>query len=273
VHPEDSGWSGDVFRTANADKGPFRVEYRLRRADGTYRWAIDAAAPRFGEDGIFLGYVGSVLDITDRKQVEEHRELLINELNHRVKNTLTIVQSMASQSLKQMSEENRPKVQAFEDRLFALARAHDVLTRENWEGAELREIINEVVEPYLRQKTKHFAIDGPRLRLIPRIALAIAMAIHELATNAAKYGALSVASGCVFITWTITSDETPHLELCWQERDGPPVALPTRRGFGTRLIERSLATDVGGDVRLTYDPAGVVCVMNVPLNNADKQVD
>jgi PAS domain S-box-containing protein len=267
VHPDDSGWSGDVFRTANAQKGPFRVEYRLRRADGTYRWAIDAAAPRFGEDGTFLGYVGSVLDITDRKQVEEHRELLINELNHRVKNTLTIVQSMASQSLKQMSEENRPKVQSFEDRLFALARAHDVLTRENWEGAELREIINEVVEPYLRQRTKHFEIDGPRLRLIPRTALAIAMAIHELATNAAKYGALSVSSGCVFITWTVMSDSAPHLELRWQERDGPPVSPPSRRGFGTRLIERSLATDVGGDVRLTYEPAGVVCVMNVPLKD------
>jgi PAS domain S-box-containing protein len=267
VHPEDRQWSGDVFRTSNARQGPFRVEYRLRRADGTYRWAIDAAAPRFGEDGTFLGHVGSVLDITDRKQVEEHRELLINELNHRVKNTLTIVQSMASQSLKQMSEENRPKVQAFEDRLFALARAHDVLTRENWEGAELREIINEVVEPYLRQKTKHFEIEGPRLRLIPRTALAIAMAIHELATNAAKYGALSVPSGCVFITWSVPSGAVPHLELRWQERNGPPVSPPTRRGFGTRLIERSLATDVGGDVRLTYEPAGVVCVMNVPLSD------
>jgi two-component sensor histidine kinase len=217
--------------------------------------------------------VGSVLDITDRKQVEEHRELLINELNHRVKNTLTIVQSMASLSLKQLSEENRPKVQAFEDRLFALARAHDVLTRENWEGAELREIINEVVEPYLRQKTKHFEIEGPHLRLIPRTALAIAMAIHELATNAAKYGALSVPSGCVFITWTVTSESLPHLELRWQERDGPPVSRPTRRGFGTRLIERSLATDVGGHVQLTYDPAGVVCVMNVPLSDETGMLD
>ncbi|MBJ6125118.1 PAS domain S-box protein [Microvirga splendida] len=399
VHPDDSGWSGEAFRASNAAHEPFRVEYRLRRADGTYRWAIDAAAPRFSEDGTYLGYVGSVLDITDRKEIEdrlsasaaefrtltnaapalvwasandgsiiymnerwheytgqrvedaigfgwtammhpedakrilpywqhcretgetyegearyrrrdgeyrwhtfralphagpdgaiekwfglsvdiherkqwdEHRELLINELNHRVKNTLAIVQSMASQSLRQVSEENRPQAKAFEDRLFALARAHDVLTRENWEGAELREIIKEVVEPYLRQKTKHIEIEGPRLRLIPRTALAIAMATHELATNAAKYGALSVPSGCVFITWTITSDEIPRLELRWQERDGPPVVAPTRRGFGTRLIERSLATDVGGDVRLTYEPAGVVCVMNVPLSDEGGAAD
>jgi PAS domain S-box-containing protein len=273
THPDDKEWSGKLFRDANASQEPFRLEYRLRRADGTYRWAIDAAAPRFSEDGTFLGYVGSVLDISDRKQVEEHRELLINELNHRVKNTLTIVQSMASQSLRHMSEENRPKVQAFEDRLFALARAHDVLTRENWEGAELREIIHEVVEPYLRQKTKHIEIEGPRLRLIPRTALAIAMAIHELATNAAKYGALSVPSGCVLISWTVTSAHVPHLELRWQEQDGPPVSPPTRRGFGTRLIERSLATDVGGEVRLAYERTGVVCVMNVPLNDADKPMD
>jgi PAS domain S-box-containing protein len=394
VHPNDRDWSAKMFQDANARREAFQLEYRLLRADGTYRWAIDAAAPRFGGDGTFLGYVGSVLDITDRKQVEdrlrvseaefrtmtnatpalvwtssndgritymnerwheftgqtveealgfgwidtvhpedaerirpywqhcretgeiyegelryrrkdgeyrwhafralphvdsdsrgtkwfgvsvdiherkrweEHRELLINELNHRVKNTLSIVQAMASQSLRQVSDENRPQAQAFEDRLFALARAHDVLTRENWEGAELREIIDEVVEPYLRQKTRHFEIEGPRLRLIPKTALAIAMAVHELTTNAAKYGALSVPSGCVVITWTITPGVEPRLTLRWQERNGPLVAPPARRGFGTRLIERSLAQDIGGDVQLTYAAAGFRCMVNIPLSDA-----
>ncbi|MFL5192591.1 MAG: sensor histidine kinase, partial [Microvirga sp.] len=122
--------------------------------------------------------------------------------------------------------------------------------------------------PYLRQKTKHFEIEGPRLRLIPRTALAIAMAVHELATNAAKYGALSVPSGCVVITWAITPGDVPRLVLRWQERGGPPVTVPTRRGFGTRLIERSLAQDIGGEVRLTYAPAGAVCVMDIPLSEA-----
>lgn len=393
VHPDDREWSGQAFQKANAEQRPFRLDYRIRRADGVYRWAIDAAAPRFGEDGSFLGYVGSVLDITDRKQIEdrlsesaaefrsvtnaapalvwaadrdgriiymndrweeftgqstrdafgfgwaemvhpddaerilplwehcrrtgenyegeiryrrtdgeyrwhtfralphlgsdgaiekwfgvsvdiherkqwdEHRELLINELNHRVKNTLAIVQAMAAQSLRQLNEESRPKLKAFEDRLFALARAHDVLTRENWEGAELQEIIKEVVEPYLRQRIQHFEIEGERVRLIPRTALAIAMAIHELTTNAAKYGALSVPSGCIRITWTITSDETPLLVLRWQERNGPPVATPTRRGFGTRLIERGLAQDLGGEVQLRYEPAGVVCIVSAPLDD------
>ncbi|MDG2571220.1 sensor histidine kinase, partial [Vibrio parahaemolyticus] len=154
----------------------------------------------------------------------------------------------------------------FEDRLFALARAHDVLTRENWEGAELREIIDEVVEPYLRQKTSHFDIQGPRVRLIPRTALAIAMAIHDLATNAAKYGALSVPSGCVVITWTLTPGAAPRLVLRWREHNGPPVTAPTRRGFGTRLIERSLAGSFGEQAGIRYEPPGVVWSIEAPLS-------
>jgi two-component sensor histidine kinase len=144
-----------------------------------------------------------------------------------------------------------------------------VLTRENWEGAELREVVNEVVEPYTRGNPERFEIAGPRLRLSPPQALAIAMTVHELATNAAKYGALSVPAGSVAITWNSTRGDTPHLDLRWLERNGPPVVPPTRRGFGTRLIERSLAQDLGGSVHLSYKPAGVVCTMNVPLGAAD----
>ncbi|MFL5204868.1 MAG: sensor histidine kinase, partial [Microvirga sp.] len=248
------------------------IEFLHRSTDGRESWTRVSGIPLRDREGQISGALSVIVDIDEIKRSEEHQRLLINELNHRVKNTLATVQSIASQTLR-----NAPTTEdardALEGRLLALSRAHDVLTRENWEGAELREIINEVVEPYLRQKTKHFEIEGPHLRLIPRTALAIAMAIHELATNAAKYGALSVPSGCVFITWTVTSESLPHLELRWQERDGPPVSRPTRRGFGTRLIERSLATDVGGHVQLTYDPAGVVCVMNVPLSDETRMLD
>jgi two-component sensor histidine kinase len=144
-----------------------------------------------------------------------------------------------------------------------------VLTRENWEGAEIRQIIDEVVEPYTRGNPARFGIDGPRLRLSPPQALAIAMTVHELATNAAKYGALSVPAGSVAITWNSALGDTPHLDLRWLERNGPLVVPPTRRGFGTRLIERSLAQDLGGEVQLTYAPTGVVCIMGVPLGAAD----
>jgi PAS domain S-box-containing protein len=241
MHPEDAERILPYWQHCRETGETYEGEVRYRRRDGEYRWHAFRALPHAGPDGAIEKWFGVSVDIHERKEWEEHRELLINELNHRVKNTLTIVQSMAAQSLRHLNEESRPKLQAFEDRLFALARAHDVLTRQNWEGAELREIIEEVVEPYLRQKTKHFEIDGERLRLIPRTALAIAMAIHELATNAAKYGALSISSGCVVITWTVTPGNVPRLVLRWQERNGPPVSVPTRRGFGTRRPPESSA--------------------------------
>jgi PAS domain S-box-containing protein len=240
--------------------------------DGSHHWLLvraelEVTAATDGPPQIKA--TGIAFDITGRKRWEEQQRLLINELNHRVKNTLATVQAMAAQSLRQLGEESRPKLQAFEDRLFALARAHDVLTRENWEGAELREVVNEVVEPYTRGNPERFGIDGPRLRLSPPQALAIAMTVHELATNAAKYGALSVPAGSVTITWNSTRGDTPHLDLRWLERNGPPVVPPTRRGFGTRLIERGLAQDLGGEVQLTYAPTGVVCIISVPLGAAD----
>ncbi|UVF21605.1 PAS domain S-box protein [Microvirga terrae] len=240
--------------------------------DGSHHWLLVRAEleVKAAADGApQIKATGIAFDITERKRWEEHQRLLINELNHRVKNTLATVQAMAAQSLRQLGEESRPKLQSFEDRLFALARAHDVLTRENWEGAEIRQIIDEVVEPYARGNPGRFGIEGPRLRLSPPQALTIAMAVHELATNAAKYGALSIPAGSVTIVWAVTLDSMPRVALRWQESNGPPVAPPTRRGFGTRLIERGLAQDLGGSVRLSYEPAGIVCTMNVPLNAAD----
>jgi two-component sensor histidine kinase len=146
-----------------------------------------------------------------------------------------------------------------------------VLTRESWDKAELRKIIAEVLEPYIRQARTRFEITGPRLLLAPRMALALAMAVHELATNAAKYGALSTPTGRILIRWTVAENAPPLLILTWEEQDGPPVVQPTRKGFGTRLIERSLAMELGGEVRLSYEPTGVVCVVEAPL--VDIKVD
>ena len=238
--------------------------------DGSHHWLLLRAelevAPR-PDSGVFIKAMGVAFDITGRKLWEERQRLLINELNHRVKNTLATVQSIAAQTFRDVHEESRPKLKAFEERLFALARAHDVLTRENWEGAELREIIAEVLEPYRRLAGERFEVRGPHLRLSPSMALALAMALHELATNASKYGALSVPRGRVSIRWTLTSGDSPKLALQWREHHGPSVLPPTRRGFGTRLIERSLASDLGGHVRLIYDPSGVICRVEAPLND------
>jgi PAS domain S-box-containing protein len=265
THPDDRPQAEAAFLAANAQGAPFRVEYRLRGRDGDYRWAIDAAAPRFGEDGAFLGYIGSVIDITERKRMEEHQNLLINELNHRVKNTLATVQSIAAQTLRNAPTTEQAR-ESFESRLLALSRAHDVLTRENWEGAGLREIVEQALEPYGHHREKRLHLTGRDIRLSPRMALALAMALQELATNAVKYGALANGTGEIEIGWkTDRKASPPMLRLRWEEKGGPPVTPPQRRGFGSRLIERSLAHDLGGDVRIDFAPTGLVCTIDAPV--------
>jgi two-component sensor histidine kinase len=194
---------------------------------------------------------------------ERNLRLLINELNHRVKNTLATVQSIATQTLRssQTTEQAR---RAIEERLLALSRVHDVLTRESWEGAGLAEIVAQAMAPYRHDRDDRLRMQGPEVRLSPRMALAIAMALQELATNAVKYGALSNETGTIAITWCL-EEESKRLRLHWREAGGPPVRAPERRGFGTRLIERSLAQDLDGRVEITFAPAGLVCTVDAPL--------
>jgi PAS domain S-box-containing protein len=209
-------------------------------------------------------------DITDRKRAEEHQRILIHELNHRVKNTLATVQSIASQTLRNACTTQEAK-EALESRLFALSRAHDVLTRENWEAASLHEIAAQAIEPYRGHGRSRIEFAGPSVRISPRMALALAMALQELATNAVKYGALSNESGHVGIRWTIDDTNIPPcLHMRWEETGGPPVKAPERRGFGTRLIERSLAYDLNGKAEIRFDPAGLLCRIAAPLAEADE---
>jgi PAS domain S-box-containing protein len=243
--------------------GSWEGEWRNRRKDGSE--FITASRITAVEIHGRRNWLCVQRDITDAKRAEEHQRLLINELNHRVKNTLATVQSIASQTFKGGHES--AKREAFEGRLFALATAHDVLTREHWEGAELREIVVKALAPFQSDGLERFDLAGPELRLIPRSALALAMAIHELAVNAAKYGALSIASGRVIIRWLVSPGEPRHLTFRWEERGGPTVAPPTRKGFGTRLIERSLALELSGQVKVSYEPSGVVCVIQAPLED------
>nr|WP_244630145.1 sensor histidine kinase [Microvirga tunisiensis] len=188
-------------------------------------------------------------------------------MNHRVKNTLATVQSIASQTLRNAPTPQEAK-RALEERLLALSRAHDVLTRENWEGADLYEIVAQAVEPYSSRGEDRLHLSGPRIRLSPRMALALAMALQELATNAVKYGALSNATGGIGISWSIDATQDPaRFHLRWSETGGPPVQAPTRRGFGSRLIERSLGDDLAGEVRIEFAPAGVTCTVDAPITH------
>jgi PAS domain S-box-containing protein len=210
-------------------------------------------------------YDAAQREIAERREAEGHRELLINELNHRVKNTLTTVQSVAAQTLRNsgVGAEVQDRLSA---RLIALSEAHNLLTEHNWESTTLGEVAEMALRPHRTAPGERFSIGGPEVHLSPKTALATAMALHELATNALKYGALAQANGRVFVQWTVFSEQgEDRLEIIWREEGGPAVTLPTRSGFGTRLIQRGLAAELGGHVELTFPPTGVICRVNAPV--------
>jgi two-component sensor histidine kinase len=187
-------------------------------------------------------------------QARQNQLLMIHELNHRVKNTLAIVQSLARSSL---SESGPDGLEKFNERIFALSRAHNLLTRQGWEGADLRELVSEALESHAGRVT----LNGPDTPLTPNSAVALAMVFHELAGNAAKYGALSVKTGRVTVNWRrLPSD---GLVLTWRETGGPPVAPPTRQGFGSRLITASLRGDLAGSARIDYAREGLTCELTI----------
>ena len=200
-------------------------------------------------------------DITDRKRAEEQRDLLVKELEHRVKNTLSLVQSIAAQSFRNSGVD--PAVQrAFEARLITLSNVHGVLTQRGWDSADLHDVVSSALRPHAALDRERFTVTGPALRLGPKSAVALSMAVHELCTNAIKYGALSADSGHVDIDWR---EENGRLRWQWRERGGPPVAQPSRTGFGSRMIERALAMQLSGTVTIDYRTTGLVCTIDAPM--------
>jgi two-component sensor histidine kinase len=197
--------------------------------------------------------------------------LMVDELNHRVKNTLATVQSLAGQSLRNATTASDGRIM-LEARLRALAKAHDVLTREHWEGASLHEVVAGAMSLYgSGPERSRVESDGPEIRLRPKAAVAISMALHELATNAVKHGALSGDGGRVTIAWQPPGEDDGRFRLEWRERDGPPVSPPGRRGFGSRLLEQGLAHDLAGEVRLIFDRPGLICIIEAPLNQVGQR--
>jgi two-component sensor histidine kinase len=192
--------------------------------------------------------------------------LLIDELNHRVKNTLAILQAIVAQTFRSASKTEREK---FEGRLGALAEAHNLLSTEKWRGSDLQDVIGRVLQPYLLSNPERMQMYGPTVPLSPRLAVVLSMIVHEMATNAAKYGALSNDVGTVRLDWEVTTEDAgPKLRLVWAEASGPPVVAPVQRGFGSRLIERSARDQLGGEATVDFLPRGVVYTVTCALEDA-----
>ena len=239
-------------------------EERTGEAEGQPRIWLSTKAPMRDAAGQVTGVVGVSIEITERKHAEDHLRLMVDELSHRVKNTLVTVQAIAAQTLRGAD----PAIyQALEGRLQALAAVHDVLTRESWKDVGLHEAITNALAPFAEAGEARIQISGPPMRLLPRVAVTLSMALHELATNAIKYGAWSTAAGQVSIRWEITSAAPPRLRMIWSEERGPSVATPTVRGFGTRMIERTLAQDLGGTAKVAFNSAGLTCTIDAPLSD------
>jgi len=254
------------FGAAMQARGAFKHFTRGRDRHGRILWFRCEGTPRFAPDGSFAGYTGCNVDVTEAMVAQEQQRLLINELNHRVKNTLATVQSIAAQTARRADspEDFREK---FETRLIALSQTHNALTRGGWESASLSELLGQEFKPYASEQVR---LDGPEVDLPPRTAVTLGMVFHELATNAAKYGALSTPAGSVSVSWrtVLASGAAPRLILRWREAGGPPVRTPTRSGFGSRLIEGSVKGELGGVSRMVFDPEGFHCRLEIVLSDA-----
>jgi PAS domain S-box-containing protein len=261
--PHDQCPMAVALREGRAVRGEEAI---AERPDGTRVPFIPFPTPLRDASGRIIGAVNMLVDITERKQAEEHQRVLIDELNHRVKNTLATVQSIATQTIR-TSPDIATFSENFEPRLLSLSKAHELLTRQVWTGVNLRDIVCQELEPYDDGSTTRVLLEGPDLTLEPRVSLALSLVLHELTTNAAKYGALSTDQGLVTVQWSAPGSGTPDvLRIDWIESGGPTVMPPARRSFGTRLIERSMTKDLQGTARLDFDPAGLRCLLELPLH-------
>ena len=246
------------------------LEIHYRRKDGSEFWADVFINPVEDEKGAIVQHFVSLMDTTRHKLAQQNAAMLIDELNHRVKNTLATVQSIVVQAVRNSSD---PQVvrESIETRIAALSRSHDLLGREKWEGAGLRDLVREALAPFsvTEGRAERFTIEGANIRLSPKAALSLGIAFNELATNAVKYGAFSNEGGTISINWTLDMEPDGRwLCLHWREKNGPRVTPPSRRGFGSRVLEQGLAHELNGKVSLNYAPGGIVCTIHVPAPQA-----
>ena len=260
VHPADRKVAEQACRDAMRPENPqpYDIEYRtIGLDDGVERW-VSAKGKGYFENGEAVRFIGTVRDISKLKQAETQQKLLTHELEHRMKNTMAVVSAIATQTFRTATTKEEART-IFEARLHVLSNAHDILTKSSWTTASMPIVVDGALAPH-RSGEGRITISGPPVELTAKQALSLALALHELATNASKYGSLSVPGGTILITWNCHDSEgTAILRFEWRERGGPVVPVPTRRGFGSRLIEQALSSDFGAQVKLNFDPDGLVC--------------
>jgi two-component sensor histidine kinase len=250
-----------MLRQKLTEGGMTRYEVAVCTVDGRVRqWDINSALT-IDLDGHPIGLHAVARDVTEQRAFDEQQQLLINELNHRVKNTLALVQGLALQSFKQRRTVAEGQ-EIFQARLGMLAAGHDLLTREKWEGATVAALVADATAPYADPPGRILA-HGDNVVLTPQAAISLGMALHELGTNAAKYGALSRPEGRVTINWTLGQGRS--FTFLWQEIGGPAVSPPTRQGFGLRMIDRALTSDLNGKVSVDFAPPGITCRITATL--------
>lgn len=253
--------------------GTYDIVHRIvGLTDGLLRH-IHAAGQTIADNGETVRFIGAVRDVTEQMEAEERQKMLTRELQHRVKNTLAMVNALANQTLRRATNV-QDGLAAFSARLIALGKAHDILTQTSWTSAPIAAIVANSLETHQPRDESRIAVSGPDLRLTARQSLALALGLHELATNATKYGALSNDTGQVRIEWDLESAKgTRQLTFTWHETGGPPVEAPAARGFGSRLIEQAMAAEFGGEVKIDYRPEGIVCTIEAAVTEEPAEED
>jgi PAS domain S-box-containing protein len=266
VHPDDAEGVQAALKDAldPTDPKPLAIEFRARRGDGTVRWLESHGLAHFegaGRERRAVSIIGTVQDITERKEREEKEHLLMREINHRAKNMLSVVEAIAHQTAARNPEDF---VERFSERIQALSANQDLLVRNAWSGVDMADLVRAQLAHFADLIGSRIAMHGPKLRLNPASAQAIGLALHELATNAGKYGALSTEKGRIDICW---GPDNHNFTMSWTERHGPPVSAPRSRGFGTIVMEAMAERSVGGKVDLDYAPTGLTWRLICPATN------
>jgi two-component sensor histidine kinase len=257
LHPDDAHALREAMAQFAEGTTSYEAEFRIMRPDGEIRWCVGTAAATVDKSGRVVRISGVTVDITERKRAEERQNLLTREVDHRAKNALALAQSIVRLT---RAQNVGAYIQAVEGRISALARVHTILSLSSWQGAEITRLVEEELAPYLEAGQIEFS--GSEVQLQPATAQTLALALHELVTNSAKYGALSTLSGRLSIAWEIQGD---FLLLAWEETGGPAVQKPTSRGFGTRSVIASIESQLGGQALFDWRSEGLVCRLLVPL--------